>query len=252
MKKTLITRATAATVALSLAFGTSVVANAEETSLNTEVSKAEDTTFGEMTITGSADQATDGLALRATTGETEGYSIDSTQSGDQFSQVITIDGVTSPDTYTFDFDLPEGITLSEAPDGGAFFRSANGEVNGRVKAPWAVDAAGREVPTQFEVRDNQLVQTVELSEDLQYPVTADPEGAWGWTKCIAAVSAAIVVPVGGVVKLARFVKSIGNVREALQLLFGASTNQERLDAGLAAAGATAGELLGIAAIQQNC
>lgn len=55
-----------------------------------------------------------------------------------------------------------------------------------------------------------------------------------------------------VVELARFIKSIGNVKESLQLLFGATKNQERLDTGLAAAGATAAELLGIAAIQSNC
>lgn len=46
--------------------------------------------------------------------------------------------------------------------------------------------------------------------------------------------------------------TIGNVKEAIQLLTGATSNAEKLEGALAAAGATATELLGISAIQDNC
>ncbi|WP_146183365.1 hypothetical protein [Corynebacterium liangguodongii] len=66
------------------------------------------------------------------------------------------------------------------------------------------------------------------------------------------MTAIIAAPVGAAVKLAKFVKTIGNVKEAMQLLTGATTNAERLQAGLDAAGATASELLGITAVRENC
>ncbi|OFT89909.1 hypothetical protein [Corynebacterium sp. HMSC28B08] len=96
------------------------------------------------------------------------------------------------------------------------------------------------------------MQKVDLSQNIAYPVTADPDGAWGWTKCIAAVTAAVAYPVGGAIKLAKFVKSIGSVKESMQLLLGATSNKEKLAGGLKAAGATAAELLGIAAVKDNC
>ena len=200
----------------------------------TAVSAVHDAQHGEIIITGSSPMPS-GASLRHT-----------------FSQIITIDSPNSPDTYTFDFDLPEGFTLEKAPNGGAFFRSSEDEITGRIKAPWAVDAAGNQVNTYFEIQDNQLIQKVDLSADLHYPVTADPEGVWGWTKCVAAVTAVIALPVGAVAKLARFVRSIGSVRESMQLLTGATTNAEKLEGALTAAVATAAELLGIAAVQDNC
>jgi hypothetical protein len=42
------------------------------------------------------------------------------------------------------------------------------------------------------------------------------------------------------------------VKDALTLLFGATSKSEKLEGGLKAAGATASELLGITAIKQNC
>ncbi|WP_454979552.1 hypothetical protein [Corynebacterium propinquum] len=219
----------------------------------TAVSAVHDAQHGEIIITGSSPMPS-GASLRHPNSETaQGeYSLHTTAHGDTFSQIITIDSPNSPDTYTFDFDLPEGFTLEKAPNGGAFFRSSEDEITGRIKAPWAVDAAGNQVNTYFEIQDNQLIQKVDLSADLHYPVTADPEGVWGWTKCVAAVTAVIALPVGAVAKLARFVRSIGSVRESMQLLTGATTNAEKLEGALTAAGATAAELLGIAAVQDNC
>ncbi|KAB3520862.1 hypothetical protein GC425_06340 [Corynebacterium sp. zg254] len=245
-----------ATVMLSLALvGQAVAAPAGgPAAMGSAISAVHDSHYGVITITGRGIAPTSrGLSGGAFAVDSlGGHSIKSTEDGDSFSQVVTIDSVTSPDAYVFDFALPAGFTLEEAPDGGVFFRSSNGEAAGRIKTPWAVDAKGKQVDTYFDVQGNRLVQKVDLSSDLQYPVTADPDGAWGGTKCVAAVTAAIAVPAGAVVKLAKFVKAIGNVKEAIQLLVGATTNAEKLDGALSAAGATASELLGIAAIKDNC
>lgn len=244
---------TAVMLSLALTGHAAATPTSETETTETAVSTVHDAQHGAATITGNSIAPTSELSARSATTEPQsGYSIESTAEGDSFSQVVTIDDANSPDTYAFDFDLPEGLTLDEAPDGGAFFRSDDGEAAGRIKAPWAVDAQGKQVDTHFEVQNNRLVQKVDLRPDLQYPVTADPDGVWGWTKCVAAVTAAIAVPAGAVLKLAKFVKAVGNVKEAIQLLTGATSNAEKLEGALAAAGATAAELLGISAIQDNC
>lgn len=212
-----------------------------------------DAELGELNITGTAASDAQARTSSPDIAAAEQFSIASTQNENKFSQVITIDSPQAPSDYRFDLSLPEGISLTAAPDGGAFMLDEAGEVHGRIKAPWAHDAAGETVPTSFSVEGSStLIQNVDLSANPQFPVTADPDGVWGWTKCIAAVTAAIAVPAGATLKLARFISKIGNVKEALQLLFGSTSNAEKLQGALAAAGTTAAELLGIAAIQNNC
>ncbi|WP_426705071.1 hypothetical protein [Corynebacterium auriscanis] len=257
MNRTLLKRITVSCIAVTSSLAMTGYASAvpakDDTAEKTAVSEVSNAEYGSIKITGTSLGSKKNKGGRSVASEDDkGYSIQSNEKGESFSQVITIDSDESPDSYAFNFDLPEGFTLSEAPDGGAFFRMENGEAAGRIKAPWAVDANGKKVDTHFEVHDNHLVQKVDLSQNIAYPVTADPDGAWGWTKCIAAVTAAVAYPVGGAIKLAKFVKSIGSVKESMQLLLGATSNKEKLAGGLKAAGATAAELLGIAAVKDNC
>jgi hypothetical protein len=43
-----------------------------------------------------------------------------------------------------------------------------------VETPWAVDASGTTIPTHYELTDDAIVQVVDRSGDIDYPVVADP------------------------------------------------------------------------------
>ncbi|MFT4298368.1 MAG: hypothetical protein QM597_01835 [Aeromicrobium sp.] len=66
-------------------------------------------------------------------------------------------------------------------DGGVDLFEESGEIIGNVDPPWAVDAAGAEVPTHFEVDGLTLTQVVEhIGGDWEYGIVADPStNAWG-------------------------------------------------------------------------
>jgi len=48
------------------------------------------------------------------------------------------------------------------------------------EAPWAHDAAGRDLATEYALDGNRIVRRVDLDEDTAYPVTADPKLTTGW------------------------------------------------------------------------
>ncbi|WP_180987252.1 DUF2599 domain-containing protein [Arthrobacter sp. AFG20] len=54
--------------------------------------------------------------------------------------------------------------------------SANGEFLAGVGAPWAKDATGKAIRTNYEVRGNSIVQVVDHGpgKNLAYPLVADP------------------------------------------------------------------------------
>ncbi|SDS04654.1 hypothetical protein SAMN04488539_0899 [Corynebacterium timonense] len=63
--------------------------------------------------------------------------------------------------------------------------STETELLGIAHAPWAVDAAGRHVPTHFEIRQGNLIQVVDhTSANYQYPIVADP--SWDEIKSMMA------------------------------------------------------------------
>jgi hypothetical protein len=101
---------------------------------------------------------------------------------------------------TFDLDLAAGYTLVLNPDGsGLVFDEqmltevqAAGEqvpsgqtvdlgvaVAATLEAPWAVDAAGKELPTSYELVGDDLVQHVDTTRAV-FPVAADPSFGLGW------------------------------------------------------------------------
>ncbi|MFJ4225548.1 hypothetical protein [Microbacterium sp. NPDC089695] len=68
-------------------------------------------------------------------------------------------------------DIVPGAVLRE----GLRANGLSGEfVLATVDAPWAVDAAGQDVETYFEINDEQLHQIVKPGQDAVYPITADP------------------------------------------------------------------------------
>ena len=110
-----------------------------------------------------------GLALYS--GTSYDIAIDAAQAG--FAAYVVVRDETAPTSYEFDVDLPKGFKLSEDGSGGIEVLNDDGEVAGTIATPWAFDANGETVSTQFKSRGNVLVQTVEHS-GAAYPVVADP------------------------------------------------------------------------------
>ncbi|CAJ0557263.1 unnamed protein product, partial [Mesorhabditis spiculigera] len=67
---------------------------------------------------------------------------------------------------------PRGSTKATAVTVTVF--DADGNPISVVAAPWAYDANGNPVPTDYEVRDGRLIQTVYADEATAYPILADP------------------------------------------------------------------------------
>ncbi|MDQ4504300.1 hypothetical protein [Sinomonas sp. ASV322] len=55
---------------------------------------------------------------------------------------------------------------------------SNGDARNYVDVPWARDATGRDVSTNFTVKGNRLTQTVSTSSGGSYPIVADPQFGW--------------------------------------------------------------------------
>ena len=98
------------------------------------------------------------------------------------AQVIDVlyDGETST---SFSVDAPEGYQLEQVGDVVGIVRHVvEGEgdnatesllIHGTFEEPWAVDANGEELPTNYEVVGDTLVQTVDTA-GAEYPIVADP------------------------------------------------------------------------------
>lgn len=85
-----------------------------------------------------------------------------------------IAGPNAPQRYTYPLGLPPGAKIVKDGDGLLLF-DANGASMGSLNAPWAIDAAGRQVPTHYEVKATTVTQVIEHGPGTTYPVVADPE-----------------------------------------------------------------------------
>ncbi|WP_150114321.1 hypothetical protein [Corynebacterium oculi] len=91
--------------------------------------------------------------------------------------LILLEGPESPREYRYDLEVPPGGRVVENLDGSVDVLDAQGNVTKHVKAPWAYDALGREVPTYFEVdpETGELVQVVDPERTTALPILADPD-----------------------------------------------------------------------------
>lgn len=91
------------------------------------------------------------------------------------SRMVLIHDETSPNTYRFTMDVPEGGYTKVNPDGSATVYDKDGNAIRQVHRPWAFDAAGRPQETWYEVDENgDLIQHVEPADNALYPILADP------------------------------------------------------------------------------
>ncbi|MBG6192378.1 hypothetical protein IWX64_003350 [Arthrobacter sp. CAN_A212] len=82
--------------------------------------------------------------------------------------------------HEFSYGLGSGFEPVEAFDGSisAVKITEDGFEAFNVSEPWARDATGKDIPTHYQIRGNDLVQVVMPAADTVYPVVADPQWTW--------------------------------------------------------------------------
>ncbi len=91
----------------------------------------------------------------------------------------------APKSYTFTFRLGHvSPTLRLNADGSVAVLNGAKQV-GIIAPAWAIDAAGRAVPTRYQVSGNSLTQAVDAAPETVFPVVADPTYGWGYTNVTA-------------------------------------------------------------------
>lgn len=91
-----------------------------------------------------------------------------------FRALVRIESASAPKDYPFDLVVPENSELISLEDGGVVLRGPDGSMLGSFASPWAKDAAGTAVPTEFLIENNRLIQRVHFSANSALPVVADP------------------------------------------------------------------------------
>ncbi|UFS93404.1 hypothetical protein [Nocardia huaxiensis] len=90
--------------------------------------------------------------------------------------LVLINNAGAPIRYQFTQPVPEGGRLQPNPDGSVSILARDGDTAGHIKRPWAYDALGREVATDYTVDGDTLTQTIHATKDSVFPILADPEG----------------------------------------------------------------------------
>lgn len=177
--------------------------------------------------------------------------------------LINIKNNTAPKEYSFTFDLDEGSKLisdseylgEEFSSGEIFIVNSENIIVGILDKPWAYDANGEAVETYYRIDNtNTLTQVVNFTNDNAFPIVADPS-AWQVTKCAAAITWVIgstVFAAAKILRIKKYIAALGGIKSAATLLMGATTAAERLEIGGSALMNLASEILGIAAVQDNC
>jgi hypothetical protein len=84
----------------------------------------------------------------------------------------------------YEFGLPEGAALEKQDDGSVdvVLPLADGvdAVTASIEQPWAVDANGVPVATEYEIYGSTLVQVVHTTSGTAFPVVADPTVVNKW------------------------------------------------------------------------
>lgn len=101
---------------------------------------------------------------------------------------LTIKSAQAPHEYRFPLHLPSGAAPTLNEDGSVIVIDTAGQHLGTFLAPWARDANGVEVPTQYHLNGNTLSQVVKFSDSTAFPIIADPkwlDNLWNGAKTVA-------------------------------------------------------------------
>lgn len=96
-----------------------------------------------------------------------------TLSGSQ--TLISIPNANAASEYRFPLEVPSGGSVQLQLDGSVNILNAAGTAIGGITEPWAVDANGKAIETNFTFEGNTLIQRVSFNENTAFPVTADPQ-----------------------------------------------------------------------------
>jgi hypothetical protein len=125
-------------------------------------------------------ESSDGMMVFAGKGDSPDVTVEALPSGARVTTVIKSDTA----GRSFDYVLPDGVTAELRSDGRIELTEQvevdNGKAEifkivGYVEPAWAIDAAGRDVPTSYEIEDGVLTQHVQTDSATTYPVVADPQ-----------------------------------------------------------------------------
>ncbi|MFZ1354107.1 MAG: hypothetical protein WAS52_06070 [Enterococcus aquimarinus] len=179
-----------------------------------------------------------------------------------FRALIKIDNETANHGYTFTFNLEEGQKLvtaaeylgSEYDTGEVYIVDRDNIITSIIDPAWAKDANGGTIQTSYIVDGNKLTQTVEFDSNSAFPIVADPS-AWKVTKCAAAISFAVgstIFAAAKLVKIKKYIKTLGGIKITAKLLVGATTTAERLKVGGSALVGIAAVIFGVDDIRTYC
>ncbi|WP_257136973.1 DNRLRE domain-containing protein [Streptomyces sp. gb14] len=170
----------------------------------------------------------------------------------------------APKTYETSFQIPAGMSVVTHDDGSVSLYSP-GDTNPDVApakeaaaffdAPWAKDANGHDIPTNYKAVGNKIVQNVQFNATSAFPIVIDPgfwSTTWKITKCAATVASVVfaLTPAGSSTKIwtaARLVKRIG-VKKTANLIRTYAKRRKMTSAHRKAVAA----LLGITAVKNAC
>ncbi|MDX3584348.1 hypothetical protein [Streptomyces europaeiscabiei] len=162
---------------------------------------------------GTAQQTDSGTIYYDATAATSATAVQLTSDG-SVRALVDIKKSTAPSEYRFDLDLPAGASLVENTENNTievvqemdaadvpgelleqnagdeetepgtvdFDGDGDGRINvvmGQVEAPWAKDALGNPVPTEYRIEGDTIVQSVAFTGDTTFPVVADPKISYG-------------------------------------------------------------------------
>lgn len=96
-------------------------------------------------------------------------------SGSSTSLITVLD---SGSSASFDMKLPQGYKAKVEKDGSvSLLSSGNDHLIRFIEAPWAIDATGKALKTEYQVKGSMLVQSV-AADGATYPIVADPQFGW--------------------------------------------------------------------------
>lgn len=81
---------------------------------------------------------------------------------------------------------------------------------------------------------------------------AQPASFWSCSSAIVTMLVGNMIAASKILKIKKYMNALGGVKEAIQLMWGASFNFEKLQALGGALGGLAAELAGVAGIQKAC
>lgn len=80
----------------------------------------------------------------------------------------------APHDEVFDLAIPNGSHLKATDSGGAEVVGGDGKMLLSVSVPWAIDAAGEQIPARIDVAGDSLTVSVDPPADAALPILVDP------------------------------------------------------------------------------